>query len=111
MRHPRPPAPASAAAPRVLRLRVEAPPKPAPGTPCNGCGVCCAWAPCPAGIVVSRRRKGRCRALLWDGARYRCGLLADPRRFVRWLPEAWTRRLAARWISAGSGCDAALDVG
>ena len=93
---------------RVIRLRADAPGKPAEGAACNGCGVCCAWAPCPAGIWVSGRRQGRCRALAWDGARYRCGLLAQPRRFVRWLPAAWTRRLAARWIAAGQGCDAAL---
>ncbi|MCP5287440.1 MAG: hypothetical protein H6933_21325 [Burkholderiaceae bacterium] len=96
---------------RVIRLRADAPGKPDLGQPCNGCGVCCAWAPCPAGIWVSRRRQGRCRALGWDGSRYRCGLLAQPRRFVRWLPEAWTRRLAARWIAAGEGCDAALSTG
>jgi hypothetical protein len=96
---------------RVIRLRVDAPAKPATGAACNGCGVCCAWAPCPAGVLISGRRHGRCRALGWDGARYRCGLLARPQRFVRWLPAAWVHRLAARWIAAGQGCDATLSVG
>jgi hypothetical protein len=108
MRHPAPDPPAGT--PRVVRLRVDAPPKPVAGAPCNGCGVCCAWAPCPAGIWVSGRRRGRCRALRWEGGAYRCGLLAAPRRFLPGLPPAWTRRLVRRWIAAGRGCDAELDT-
>ncbi|HEY4069905.1 MAG TPA: hypothetical protein VGM74_23550, partial [Burkholderiaceae bacterium] len=48
--------------------------------PCNGCGVCCASAPCPLGVLASRRFTGACAALLWvDEARqYRCGLIARP---------------------------------
>jgi len=92
---------------RVILLRPEAPAKPAPGQPCNGCGVCCAAEPCPVGQWLSRRRHGACRALAWhDGdARYRCGLLAEPARWLPWLPQALTRRLARRWIAAGDGCD------
>ena len=43
----------------------------------NGCGVCCLLAPCPVGIVLSRRWRGSCAALRWVGAerRYRCGAL------------------------------------
>lgn len=93
---------------RVIRLRHDAPAKPAAGAACNGCGVCCAWAPCPAGILLSRRRVGRCRALAWDGARYRCNLLRMPARHLRWLPASWVERLAARWIAAGAGCDSTL---
>lgn len=95
---------------RVIRLRRDAPPKPAAGSTCNGCGVCCAWAPCPLGMMVSGRRVGRCRALRWDGERYRCRLLAQPARAWRWLPRAWAQGLAARWIGAGRGCDAALSA-
>ena len=86
---------------------------PVAGQPCNGCGVCCAWAPCPLGIVVSGRRHGRCRALRWEPVQrlYRCAMVSQPRRVWRWWP-AWAepalRRLAARWISATSGCDAGL---
>ena len=95
---------------RTVMIHPEAPPKPPTGQPCNGCGLCCLYAPCPTGIVVTRRSTGACRALTWDEERrlYRCGLLHEPRRHVPWLPAAWTRRLAARWISAGSGCDADL---
>ncbi|GAP38438.1 hypothetical protein [Piscinibacter sakaiensis] len=101
--------------PRVIYLHAEAPPKPAPGRPCNGCGVCCASEPCPLGMLASRRRRGACRLLRWDagGARYRCGLLdapggaAGPLR--RHVAAAW-RRFLARRIGAGQGCDASLEA-
>ncbi|MBT9488781.1 MAG: hypothetical protein IV093_14835 [Rubrivivax sp.] len=94
----------------VIHLHTEAPAKPAAGQSCNGCGVCCAWAPCPLGILLSRRRTGPCRALDWDGQRYRCGVLVNPRRHLPWLPAGLARRLAWRWIAAAQGCDAELDA-
>jgi hypothetical protein len=59
-------------------------------------------------MLLSRRRIGACKALLWsqDEQRYRCGVVSDPRQFVRWLPAAWVRTAALRWISAAQGCDA-----
>lgn len=97
---------------QVIHLHPAAPAKPAAGAPCNGCGVCCAAEPCPLGVLLSRRRRGACRALLWDGqaGRYRCGAVATPRRFVPWWPAAWTRRLALRWIAAAQGCDCDLEA-
>jgi hypothetical protein len=93
----------------VIHLHPLAPPKPPEGAACNGCGVCCAWRPCPLGALASRRLRGPCRMLRWDEAqaRYRCGLLAPatPGRRPRGL-----QRLLARWIAAGRGCDARLDV-
>jgi len=90
---------------RIIHIRPEAPAKPALGQPCNGCGVCCLAEPCPVGIVVSRRRRGACHALEWrdDDRRYACGLLMRPR--LRWL-----RPLLRRWIGAGIGCDAHIDL-
>lgn len=102
-----------AAAPhRVIHLHPQAPRKPAWGTACNGCGVCCAAEPCPVGIVVSRRRAGPCAALRWDAAAsiYRCGVVQEPGAYLRWLPAAWARRLALRWIAAGAGCDSDAEV-
>jgi hypothetical protein len=92
---------------QVILLHPAAPPKPAEGRPCNGCGVCCAAEPCPLGQVLSRRRRGACTALQWsDGEqRYHCGVVAHPERFLKWLPASWGRRLALRWISAARGCD------
>jgi hypothetical protein len=95
---------------RVIHLHPAAPPKPASGAACNGCGLCCAAEPCPLGMLLSRRRRGACAALEWHEAeaRYRCGVLATPRRWLPWLPAPMARALAARWIAAGRGCDAEL---
>jgi hypothetical protein len=97
----------------VIHLHRQAPSKPAFGASCNGCGVCCAAAPCPLGALVSGRVRGRCRALQFSApaGRYVCGVASAPKRWLRWLPAAWARPLALRWISAGQGCDATLETG
>ncbi|MDN3923005.1 hypothetical protein [Roseateles violae] len=94
--------------PRVILIQPEAPLKPAPGQPCNGCGVCCLAEPCPVGIVVSLRRHGACRALRWseDDGRYVCGLLHGQ---GQGLAARLRARLVARWIAAGVGCDSELE--
>ena len=94
----------------VILLHPDAPAKPATGQPCNGCGVCCAWAPCPLGMLLSRRRRGPCRALVWQDGLYRCGVLLAPRAHLRWLPGRVTQALARRWIGAARGCDADLQT-
>jgi hypothetical protein len=63
--------------------------------------------------VLSRKRRGACDALRWDGALsvYRCGAITDAAGVlgVRWRWAApLLRRLAGRWIAAGVGCDAYL---
>ena len=95
---------------RVIHIHAQAPTKPAEGQTCNGCGVCCAAAPCPLGIWLSRRVQGACAALVWSDAetRYRCGIVAEPRRWLPWLPESLARRWALRWIAAADGCDSDL---
>ncbi|GKT15280.1 hypothetical protein AVHY2522_07595 [Acidovorax sp. SUPP2522] len=103
---------------QVVHLHPSAPPQPAQGAPCNGCGLCCLAEPCPLGMLVSRRRHGPCAALRWreEGAggdaapgRYVCGMVADPGEVTGWR-SAWAvrlmRALARRWIAAGIGCDA-----
>jgi len=94
---------------RTVWLQPEAPPKPAPGAPCNGCGLCCLAEPCPLGVLLSRRRRGPCAALRWDTAarQYRCSAITEA------PPGAWgalSRALARRWIAAGQGCDADLQA-
>ncbi len=100
---------------QVLHVQPGAPPKPAVGAPCNGCGLCCLAEPCPLGVLVSRRRQGACAALRWDGraGRYLCGMVAAPGDVLgpRWRWAApLLGRLARRWIAAGTGCDAALEA-
>lgn len=98
---------------RPILIHAEAPPKPALGEPCNGCGLCCLAEPCPVGMLLSRRRRGRCIALRWDEAqrRYRCGALAwrakgSLARLLERPLHAWM----ARMIAAGRGCDADLEA-
>lgn len=93
---------------RVIEIHADAPPKPAFGAPCNGCGVCCLAEPCPLGVLLSRRTTGACEALRWQGGRYACGALtAQPSGWIgRW--RGW---LVRRWIAAGAGCDCSLEPG
>lgn len=98
---------------RIIRLRADAPALPPYGSACTGCGLCCAWAPCPVGVVISRRWRGRCRALVWQTDRYVCRALAQPERVWPWLPRAalpLVRRWLRRAIAAGAGCDAHLEA-
>lgn len=98
---------------QTIHLHRDAPPKPAVGAPCNGCGVCCAAEPCPLGQLRFLRRQGHCPALEWQDGHYRCGLLARPGHYLPGLPARWqagARRLLARWIAAGRGCDSAVDI-
>jgi hypothetical protein len=97
---------------RVILLHPASPPKPAPDAPCNGCGVCCAAEPCPLGQWLSRRRHGACAALHWsdDLARYHCGVLDAPSRWLPLLPAPMARGLTRRWIAAGKGCDCSLEA-
>jgi hypothetical protein len=94
---------------RIILIEPEAPAKPALGAPCNGCGLCCLHAPCPLGVLVSRRWRGACAALRWDATqrRYQCGLLVPtrPPRGPRWW-RVMVHALLRRWIAAGQGCDA-----
>ena len=90
-------------------IHPDAPPQPALGAPCNGCGLCCLLEPCPLGMLLSRRRRGACHLLRWSDAqqRYLCGAISDaPQGMLGQLRV----RLARRWIAAGDGCDAQLQV-
>ncbi len=101
--------------PYLIHIHPDAPAKPALGVACNGCGVCCLLEPCPIGQLVSRRKTGQCVAVQWDADHsvYRCGMVTDPAAVMgkgwRWATPM-IRRLALRWISAGSGCDADIEA-
>jgi hypothetical protein len=100
---------------QVIRLHVAAPPKPAEHQPCNGCGVCCASAPCPLGVLASGRLHGPCAALTWvdEDRLYRCGLILRPQDHLPGLLRRAAPLLAAlarRCTAAGVGCDCNLAV-
>jgi hypothetical protein len=93
-----------------ITLHAKAPAKPALAEACNGCGACCAAAPCPVSGLLLGHRDGACPALVWSDtdSRYRCGMVTKPGSFLRWLPgpfEPLAMRAFARWIAAGKGCD------
>ena len=107
----------------TIHIHPQAPAKVQLGAPCNGCGVCCLFAPCPLGILLSRRRSGACDALRWDESRaqYRCGAITQPHavlrqslpRGLRGLSHALApllRRMGLRWIAADIGCDSSLEL-
>lgn len=107
----------------TIPIHPLAPAKVAVGAACNGCGVCCLFAPCPLGMLLSRRRSGACSALRWDAGlvQYRCGAIVAPHEVLaltlphvlRSLAPALApvlRRVGLRWIAAGIGCDSSLEV-
>jgi len=107
----------------IIHIVAAAPAKPEPGAPCNGCGVCCLFEPCPLGVLLSGRRQGACAALRWDdaGMQYRCGAMQVPQEVLAarwpWLPKGWPdglgrllARAAPRWVAVGQGCDCDLQV-
>jgi hypothetical protein len=107
----------------TIHIHPLAPAKVALGSPCNGCGVCCVFAPCPLGMVLSGRRSGACDALRWDAvlAQYRCGAIVAPKdvlaqvlpKGLRWFAPALApvlHRMGRRWIAAGTGCDSSLEL-
>ncbi|MFY7866628.1 hypothetical protein [Roseateles sp.] len=102
----------------VIHIHPDAPSKPAEGAACNGCGICCLSEPCPIGVLISRKRRGACRALQWSvlQGRYVCGMLIEPLPYFGWnrhsaLSQGLSRLIAKacrRWIAAGIGCDSDL---
>ncbi|MEA8593044.1 hypothetical protein PZT57_30825 [Pseudomonas aeruginosa] len=94
--------------------------KPALGSPCNGCGVCCIAQVCDLGVALGDDQN--CKALLQrsDGT-FSCGLVEDPYRFIpevdlsKWLTldqmsggaagEQALKSLYAEMLGAGRGCD------
>lgn len=102
----------------TIWIHPDAPPKPAEGATCNGCGVCCLAQPCPLGMLLSGRRRGACTALRWDAPAtlYRCGAITEPQAVLTQSLPSWLQGLAPalsvllgwlarRWIAAGQGCD------
>lgn len=100
----------------VIWVHQLAPAKPALGQRCNGCGVCCAAEPCPVARLFLWQFQGPCQALMWDQSqqRYFCGLLQQPRTYLRYLPTMLERpfqRYTASRIAADTACDSVAEVG
>ncbi|KQQ39146.1 hypothetical protein ASF58_22915 [Methylobacterium sp. Leaf125] len=87
------------------------PVKPAFGSPCNGCGYCCAEEPCAIARenIPDHPEEGPCLALEHEGGRFVCGMIRRPGHYMR-LPNDWADGhlggLFAQALGAGRGCDA-----
>lgn len=72
------------------------PPKPRHGSPCNGCGVCCATQLCPA-ATMGGLTELPCEALRWKDGRTWCGLVLMER-------SAGMKPLISKALGIGTGC-------
>lgn len=61
--------------------------KPAFGSPCNGCGVCCLARPCPVANSFIGAHEGACPALEYEQGRYWCGMLRNAHRYMPGMAE------------------------
>lgn len=98
------------------------PVKPPTGSPCNGCGYCCASEPCGiAREFIGAGEEGPCPALEHEGGRFVCGMIVRPLAYL-WqanglnggdgasiVPDgdnALIGSQVAEALGAGRGCDA-----
>jgi hypothetical protein len=84
--------------------------KPVHGSPCNGCGMCCAIEPCGIAreFIPDHPEEGPCLAMEFDTGRFVCGMIRRPGHYIR-LPDwgdAHMGALFAKALGAGKGCDA-----
>lgn len=75
-----------------------APEKPAFGSPCNGCGFCCAAEQCEISLQVFGDVGAPCPAMQFEDGRFHCGVLRDAPPVVQ--------PLIAYVLGIGRGCDA-----
>jgi hypothetical protein len=76
----------------------RAPPKPAYGAPCNGCGFCCAAQVCAIGRVAFPGAAAPCPGMLFDEGRFRCKVVLVEK-------AAGMEPLIATALGIGKGCD------
>jgi len=99
----------------IIQIHISAPAKPALGLPCNGCGVCCAAAPCPVSAFFLKHKEGACPALIWEKQefKYRCGMVLAPSSSCHWLPailDRYASMFMRRWIALDVGCDSEVET-
>ena len=99
---------------RIAETIAKAPPKPASGSPCNGCGFCCAAEPCGVALnhIPGCSAQGPCPAMEFEAGRFFCGMIRRPSHYMQ-LPNAWADEvlgdMIAQALGAGRGCDAETD--
>lgn len=98
---------------RVEAFTALAPEKPAFGSPCNGCGFCCAAEPCGVArqFVPGAIEGAPCPAMEFEHGRFWCGMVRRPGHYLG-LPAWGDEEMGAmigEALGAGKGCCA--DVG
>lgn len=76
----------------------KAPEKPRFGSPCNGCGFCCAAEQCDISVQVFGAVGAPCPAMQFEAGRFYCGVLREA--------PAIVQPLIAYALGIGRGCDA-----
>lgn len=88
-----------------------APEYPGYGSPCNGCGFCCAAEPCQIARDFAGFTEGPCPAMEFEGERFVCGIVKAPSRYIG-TPEfgdAFLGEMIAKALGIGKGCDSEKD--
>lgn len=82
----------------TLNVLADAPAKPRWGSPCNGCGACCAAEVCRVGLAVYGDVPAPCPGMTFRAGRFWC----EPVELADRLDWGWFLRLT---IGIGVGCD------
>lgn len=80
------------------------PDKPRFGSPCNGCGICCAVEVCQVGIAVLGEIAAPCPAMRFADDRFYCGLVLLEQSAREQSPDL--EPFFFNVLGIGKGCDA-----
>jgi len=87
-----------------------APEYPGFGSPCNGCGFCCAAEPCQIARDIAGFTEGPCAAMEFEEGRFVCGIVKAPSRYIGTpdFGDAFIGAMIAQALGIGMGCDSAI---
>lgn len=78
------------------------PQKPKFGSPCNGCGLCCATEICAIGKEAFGDIEGPCPAIKWVDDKFRCGIVMAEQ--ILQTMNADTFPIVQDFLGVGQGC-------
>ena len=86
----------------------RAPEKPTIGSPCNGCGYCCAASPCDIARDMIGVTEGPCPAMQFEDGRFWCGMVRTPSAYIGGpaFADEIIGRMVATALGVNRGCDA-----
>jgi len=73
--------------------------------PCNGCGQCCLFRPCPIAKQFNLGRNGKCKALKFRAGRYWCDVITKPR-----MVSVQLAKLPRKYLRSAIGVDTYCDA-